>query len=367
MEVTRRSAIAIAAGFLFRGVDASAEALFDSKTLNGWQLIENNAYSLVTASIKDPPSFTTWMTNGSDPMSEYLRARLQDSVKSGVTDWSAAVPDAATKLSALTRDLNRIIGGPSLYDKDRFNGIVLRRETAESIARHPTTELDIAALNKLLIEDAFPDGSTPTTASPGWVVRDGAMASTGSGRGVIYTDKDYSRFKLSFTMRHVSGNPDHQACVLIFCARPRPDEMPLDALAGIQFQVPNGGHWDYRPDKNNAGNAEFTTITKTQFDPHAWSRIEITADATTGTRHDDHGPTTGRKGCRSGALQRPHFRKVRAPRAPDAQRRLVRRIQRSLDRHSELTSEDAQTLVSTNHIVVRRERRDRPNTRHENV
>ena len=50
-----------------------------------------------------------------------------------------------------------------------------------------------------------------------------------------------------FTMRHVSGNPDHQACVLIFCSRPQPGEKPLDALGGIQFQVPNGGHWDYRP------------------------------------------------------------------------------------------------------------------------
>src|ERR1700691_4426970 len=82
---------------------------------------------------------------------------------------------------------------------------------------------------------------------PGWIVKDGAMASTGTGRGVIYTAKDYGRFRLMFTMRHVSGNPDHQACVLIFCSRPQPDEKPLDALGGIQFQVPHGGHWDYRP------------------------------------------------------------------------------------------------------------------------
>jgi len=281
--LTRRSAIAATAGFLFRSADASAESLFDGKTLNGWQLIENNAHSLVTASIKDPPAFTTWMTNGTDPMSEYLRAHLQDSVKAGITDWSASLLDAQTKLSALTRDLNRIIGGPSLYDKDRFNGIVLRRETAELLTAHPATQYEIAKLNKLLIEDAYPDDLTATTASQGWTVKDGTIASTGSGRGVICTNKDYGRFKLSFTMRHISGNPDHAACVLIFCTRPKPDEMPIDALAGIQFQVPNGGHWDYRPDKNNAGATEFTTIAKTQFDPHAWSRIEITADAATGT------------------------------------------------------------------------------------
>jgi hypothetical protein len=69
-------------------------------------------------------------------------------------------------------------------------------------------------------------------------------------------------------MRHVSGNPDHQACVLIFCSRPQAGEKPLDALGGIQFQVPNGGHWDYRPGMNNSGGAEFTSVTKTGFDVH---------------------------------------------------------------------------------------------------
>jgi hypothetical protein len=119
--------------------------------------------------------------------------------------------------------------------------------------------------------------------APGWIVKDGVMASTGSGRGVLYTAKDYSRYRLIFTMRHVSGAPDHQACVLIFCTRPSANDKPLDALGGIQFQVPNGGHWDYRPGKNTAGGPEFTTVTKGQLDVHAWSRVEILADAAKGT------------------------------------------------------------------------------------
>ena len=140
----------------------------------------------------------------------------------------------------------------------------------------------MARLNKLVLEDAYP-GELAKSSTTGWIVKDGAMASTGSGRGVIYTAKDYSRFRLTFTMRHVSGNPDHQACVLIFCRRPAADALPLDALGGIQFQVPNGGHWDYRPDMNNNGGAAFTAIEKVRFDPHEWSRVEIVADAFTGT------------------------------------------------------------------------------------
>jgi len=122
----------------------------------------------------------------------------------------------------------------------------------------------------------------------GWVATNGVLASTGAGRGTLYTTGDYGHFRLTFLMRHVTGNKDHQACVLIFCRRPVDDGKPLDALGGIQFQVPNGGHWDYRPTENgvkhnNGGGAEFTSVTKSKFNVHEWSQIEIVANAKTGT------------------------------------------------------------------------------------
>jgi hypothetical protein len=114
-----------------------------------------------------------------------------------------------------------------------------------------------------------------------WEVKEGAMASRGAGRGVIYTKDDYSRYRLVFLMRHVSGNPDHQACVLIFCARPEEGKKPLDALGGIQFQPPNGGHWDYRPGQNKAG-AGFTRMPHARFKPEEWFQVELLVDATKG-------------------------------------------------------------------------------------
>jgi hypothetical protein len=83
-------------------------------------------------------------------------------------------------------------------------------------------------------------------------------------------------------VRHVSGDPDHRAGVLVFCTPPAGDEPPPDALAGVQFQLPNGGHWDYRKGKNNAGNEFFTRVRDPKFDEHAWSRVEILADPATG-------------------------------------------------------------------------------------
>jgi hypothetical protein len=259
------------------GEPPAAISLFDGQTLDGWLQIENNATSLSGGAITDPAAFAGKLAHGSDAVSVYLRGRLQDSVKADLAAYSAASANAKAVLSALVKDLNQAISGPSIYDPARFRDVVLRPETSQLLRRNPQGQ-QLARLNKLLLEDAYP-GLLAPSPSTGWIVKDGVMASTGSGRGVIYTANDYSRYRLMFTMRHVSGNPDHQACVLIFCRRPQAGEKPLDALGGIQFQVPNGGHWDYRPGMNNSGGQEFTTVTKTHFDVHQWSRVEILADA----------------------------------------------------------------------------------------
>ncbi|HXA49103.1 MAG TPA: DUF1080 domain-containing protein [Candidatus Acidoferrum sp.] len=283
-HLSRRSMVKLA-GFAAAGCavsvgDAAEVSLFDGKTLDGWIQIENNATSLSAAGITDLVKFAERLSTGTDALSVFLRSQLQDSVKTDLAAYSASSANAKAVIAALVKDLNQAIGGPLIYDVARFHGVVLRPETVELLKQAPQG-VKLARLNKLLLEDAYPAELAKSTVT-GWVVKDGAMASTGVGRGVIYTAKDYTRYRLSFTMRHVSGDPDHQACVLIFCTRPQGDEKPLDALGGIQFQPPNGGHWDYRPGKNNNGGAAFTPTTKTRFDAHQWSRVEIVADASTG-------------------------------------------------------------------------------------
>jgi hypothetical protein len=120
-----------------------------------------------------------------------------------------------------------------------------------------------------------------------WVARNGVLASRGSGRGVIYTTESFGRYRVIFDVRHVYGGigkNDHRACVLVFCTAPEPqDAKPLDALAGIQFQPPNGGSWDYREGHNNGGKGLFTRLEHPKFDEHRWSRVEILVDPTNGT------------------------------------------------------------------------------------
>jgi hypothetical protein len=118
-----------------------------------------------------------------------------------------------------------------------------------------------------------------------WMVKDGALVSLGKGRGVIVTEGQYSRYRVIFDIRHVSAEPtkDHPACVLFFATNPEENEKPLDMLGAVQFMVPQGFHWDYRPGKNNAGKDFFTSIATSKADPLQWSRVELLVDAESGT------------------------------------------------------------------------------------
>ncbi len=110
-----------------------------------------------------------------------------------------------------------------------------------------------------------------------WKVTNGVMASTGAKRGEIYTVGNYSHYRLLFTVRHVAGG--HYASALVFGFPPPPLK---DALGAVQFGLPNGYHWDYRPGHNNSGSKFFTVVKNPGFSKSVFSRVEILVNASTG-------------------------------------------------------------------------------------
>jgi hypothetical protein len=109
-----------------------------------------------------------------------------------------------------------------------------------------------------------------------WTVKDKAIFGNGTARGWIYYKQQAGTFRWIFTVRQVSGN--HAPTVLIWGTL-----VPLkDALSAIQFQPPNGGHWDYRPGHNNGGGKFFTTIAHTKISSKNWAQCELIANAKTG-------------------------------------------------------------------------------------
>ena len=124
------------------------------------------------------------------------------------------------------------------------------------------------------------DGTTLkgwTQAKPGqWSAAGGAIHGNGTARGWIYYNQQVGTFRWIFNLRQVTGN--HAPTVLIWGTT-----NPIrDALSGIQFQPPNGGHWDYRPGHNNGGGALFKQLPHTKIDVHVWSQCELIGNQNTG-------------------------------------------------------------------------------------
>lgn len=258
--------------------------LFDGRTLDGWRQAPAFATTLGREDIVDFPGLAKKLSGRADLVSSWLAAQLDEAGAAGVAATPAST-DAKQTSAPVLRNLNRLINGEtSLYDATRFAGVALRPET-EALRQKDPRGLQLARLNRLLLEDAFPQ-EIVRSAPAAWIAKDGAMASTGAGRGSIYTEKDFTHYRLVFQVRQISGN--HQPGILIFCARPgsRGDaaeaKAGVDALGGIQFQVPNGGHWDYRAGRNKAGEDVFTRPVRTTYNNKQWAQVEILVNAKTG-------------------------------------------------------------------------------------
>ncbi len=298
---------------------AAMTPVFDGKTLDGWIQSPIN-YNLSGSDLLNAASLAKELSEKADPVSTFLCGQLDDAAK-GSLDSIASGNESKTAMSALVKSLNKVIAGPSIFDDKRFANVQLRSET-QALCKTTSAGLQVSQINRMLLEDAYPS-ELLRSQKTSWVAKDGAMASTGAGRGVVSTAKDYTNYRIIFDIRHVSGKPDHQPCVLLFCTHPAPGEKGLDALGGIQFQVPNGGHWDYRPGFNKGGSG-FTNSVKTKYDNHEWSQVEILVNAKNGTARMAVAPAGWDERCREPRLQQSRSRQNRPLRSPDAQRWLVR-------------------------------------------
>jgi len=90
----------------------------------------------------------------SDTVSGFLLERLPPSTRQALT---AEVPNQNedTK-NKLVTSLNEIIQGPSIWDMNRFIGVETRLDTQQLLNRSPEGA-QLACLNRLLLEDAYPD------------------------------------------------------------------------------------------------------------------------------------------------------------------------------------------------------------------
>lgn len=146
--------IAITAAIVFSLVFPNSE----SDTLN--KFVSKPETVIRSTSITNYPALISNLTQQTNPVSFYLWTNLTPETRSNLT---ASVSGGGTNIpkQELVTDLNKVILGPSFFTPELFQGVVLRDETRELLTGKNTPD-NVARLNRVLLEDAFPDALKQT-------------------------------------------------------------------------------------------------------------------------------------------------------------------------------------------------------------
>ena len=124
-----------------------------------WSQWSENDYSPFSANdIVNLPSFAGKLQQPADAVSLFLKSRLSAATLEILTSYQGTNSSPSPLQTALVEDLNRIIRGHSIYDAQRFAGVVLRPKTQQLLAQNAQNPQGNTPLrlNRLLLEDAYP-------------------------------------------------------------------------------------------------------------------------------------------------------------------------------------------------------------------
>jgi TPR repeat protein len=120
-----------------------------------WISYEDPDPTFSASDFVDLRSLATRLTNRADPPSSYLWQRLSETSRDALVNYRDPASDPLPLQTALARELSGIVGGPSVYDPQRFRAVALRPETKELLSQNPQGD-ELQRLNRLLLEDAYP-------------------------------------------------------------------------------------------------------------------------------------------------------------------------------------------------------------------
>lgn len=108
---------------------------------------------LAASNIKTPAALIAKLRNPSEPVARYLATGFTPQELDSLARAASAIGPAP---AALVRKLNQVLQGDSIYTADRFAGVKLGEETRLLLAQTPQGDA-LTRLNRLLLDDAFPD------------------------------------------------------------------------------------------------------------------------------------------------------------------------------------------------------------------
>jgi phosphoglycolate phosphatase-like HAD superfamily hydrolase len=103
----------------------------------------------------DLPTFASKLKQSADGASTWLKTQLSPATLTALVNYQVLAIDPRPLQDLLVADLNRIIGGQSIYDVQRFAGVTLRSDTQLLLKGSPQGD-SLVCLNRFLLEEAYP-------------------------------------------------------------------------------------------------------------------------------------------------------------------------------------------------------------------
>jgi fucose permease len=95
------------------------------------------------------------LNNPERPFTTWLSAQLSADTHAELENQRFLGPVTITAQNNILKDINAVVQGDSIYEKQRFSDVALRGETERLLAQDPSGG-NLERLNRLLIEDALP-------------------------------------------------------------------------------------------------------------------------------------------------------------------------------------------------------------------
>ncbi|MDD5677279.1 MAG: hypothetical protein PHW60_04710 [Kiritimatiellae bacterium] len=153
---------------------------------------------LQSKDILEPRALAINLRAANDPVARYLHDCLNPATRRQLMDYTGAAQPPPVLLNALITALNQVILNKALYDQGRFAEVKLSKQTKLLIDQH-SEGADRAVLNRLLLEDAYPDAIRRHILSPIEVQADSLeyehekSLMIGSGHVVVRQNNEFLR------------------------------------------------------------------------------------------------------------------------------------------------------------------------------
>jgi TIR domain len=114
-------------------------------------------WTFIPSDFNDLPSLVLRLHKPADAVSTHIGEVLSPASRQALLDFASKGSHAsATLRNCLAADFNNLISAGSLFEQQRFTGVLLRLETRELLSKDKLEPPDVIRLNRLLIEDAYP-------------------------------------------------------------------------------------------------------------------------------------------------------------------------------------------------------------------